>query len=84
MVGLTFSLLVLWYARGIYRRPIASFPIRPWYAWKRQHAFNDVLRAARRALVHVDVLDPRPVVEDLRARQQARPGRGPQRAKRAA
>lgn len=86
MMGLSFSLLVVWYARGIHRRPIAAFPVRPWYFWKREHAFADVLRAARRTLRNVDVLDPRPITEDLRPPTSApsRATRGIATAKRAA
>lgn len=56
-VGLTYSLLVLWAVRGAHRLPVAQPPLRPWYPHKRGLAFADILRAAQRALVAVDVLD---------------------------
>jgi hypothetical protein len=73
MVGLSFSLLVLWYSRGIYETRIARFPCRPWYPWKREHAFADVLRTARRTLDPVDVLDPRRALANLRRRSKSGP-----------
>ena len=77
MTGLSFSLLVLWYSRGIFNRKVASFPIRPWYFWKRHHAFTDVLRAARRTLANVDILDPSRTLDDLHAIPLARARRAP-------
>ena len=66
MIGLLYTTLVLWFAEGIHNSTIAVPPCRPWYRHKRGLAFTDVLRAAQRALVHVDILDPANHSEDLR------------------
>lgn len=65
-VGLTYSLLVLWFIEGAATSPLAAPPVRPWYRHKRGLSFADVLRAAQRALVRIDVLDPRREPGDLR------------------
>ena len=65
-VGLTYTLLVLWFATGAWRSEIARPPVRPWYRHKRGHSFADVLRAAQRALATYRVLDPRRDIHDLR------------------
>lgn len=64
-VGLLYSTLVLWFAEGVHESAIAMPPCRPWYRHKRGLAFTDVLRAAQRALEHVDVLDPANHSEEL-------------------
>jgi hypothetical protein len=66
LVGLLYSTLVLWFADDTYSDAIAAPPLRPWYSHKRGLAFVDVLRAAQRALMHADVLDPRNYSDDLR------------------
>jgi hypothetical protein len=58
-VALLYSTLVLWFAEGAYTHPIAAPPVRPWYKHKQGHSFADILRAARKTLQHVDVLDLR-------------------------
>jgi hypothetical protein len=58
LVGLIYSTLVLWFAEGVHRTPIALPPLRPWYSHKKGLCFADVLRAARRTLDGVDVLVP--------------------------
>lgn len=55
-VGLVYSLLVLWFAEGAYRSPLAAPPVRPWYRQKKGVSFADILRAAQRMLSTVDVL----------------------------
>jgi hypothetical protein len=57
-VGFAYTILVLWFADAIWMTPLAAPPIRPWYAHKRHACFADVLRAAQRLLLHLDVLDP--------------------------
>jgi hypothetical protein len=57
-VGYIYATLVLWFAEGTWRTAVAKPPIRPWYTHKRGHSFADVLRAAQRVLVGLDVLDP--------------------------
>jgi hypothetical protein len=56
-VGLSYSVLILWFAQGAWRSSWAVPPLRPWYPHKRGHSFADVLRAAQRAFVHTTVLD---------------------------
>jgi hypothetical protein len=65
-VGLVYTTLVLWFAEGIHRTRIAAPPLRPWYRHKRGLCFADVLRAAQRALMPLDVLDPRRSLANLR------------------
>ncbi len=74
-VGLVYTALVLWFAEGVHRTAIATPPLRPWYRHKRGLCFADVLRAAQRALMPLDVLDPRRSVGNLRklAQRDARP-----------
>jgi hypothetical protein len=72
-VGFTYTALVLWFAEGVHRTSIATPPLRPWYRHKRGLCFADVLRAAQRALVPLDVLDPRRSLANLR-RSSRRPG----------
>jgi hypothetical protein len=55
LVGLLLSALVVWFV-DVFDGPVASLPVRPWYATKRDLCFADVLRAARRTLEGVDVL----------------------------
>jgi hypothetical protein len=64
-VGLVYTTLVVWAAEGAYRSGLAAPPVRPWYRHKKGLSFADVLRAAQRALVAVDILDPRRGYEDL-------------------
>jgi hypothetical protein len=64
-VGYVYVLLVLWFADGIWNSPLATPPIRPWYRHKRHASFHDVLRAAQRLLLAVDVLDPARGIENL-------------------
>ena len=59
LVGLLYSTLVIWFVQDIYRMPaVAAPPLRPWYRHKVGLCFADVLRAAQRTVVHVDVLVP--------------------------
>lgn len=55
LVGLLLSALVVWFVE-VFDTPVASLPIRPWYAKKKDLCFADVLRAARRTLEGIDVL----------------------------
>lgn len=57
-VGYAYTMLVLWFADGIWSTPLAAPPIRPWYTHRKHASFADVLRAAQRVLANVDVLDP--------------------------
>lgn len=77
LVGLLYSTLVLWFAEGVYSKPIAVPPVRPWYPHKLGLCFADVLRAARRVLTGVDVLVPCWHSEDLHKRRVHSPDRPP-------
>jgi len=65
-VGLTYSLLVVWFVEHAHTHAVATPPTRPWYRHKEGFSFEDVLRAAQRVLAHVDVLDPRRSLANLR------------------
>lgn len=72
LVALMYTTLVLWMATGVHRTALATPPLRPWYRHKRDLSFADVLRAAQRALVHLDVLAIAPSLDRLR-KSTARP-----------
>jgi len=57
-IAYAYTILVLWFADGVWQTTLAGFPIRPWYARKRYACFADILRTAQRVLIQVDVLDP--------------------------
>ena len=65
-VAFAYTLLVLWFADTIWMTPLAQPPIRPWYTHKRHACFADILRAAQRVLLRVDVLDPARGYDNLR------------------
>jgi hypothetical protein len=48
-VGLTYTMLVLWFAAGAWRSDLARPSVRPSFRRKRGNSFADVLRAARLA-----------------------------------
>jgi hypothetical protein len=56
-VGMLYSILVVWFAQDVWTSTIAQPPVRPWYPKKRDLCFADILRAARRMLDGVNVLD---------------------------
>lgn len=64
-VGLLYTALVVWFLEGAYRTQLATPPLRPWYRHKRGLCFADILRAAQRALVGFDILDPRNNIKHL-------------------
>lgn len=66
LVALMYTVLVLWMATGVHRTELATPPTRPWYRHKRDLSFADVLRAAQRALVHLDVLEIKQSLARLR------------------
>lgn len=74
-VGFVYTLLVLWFADSVWTTPLAAPPIRPWYTHKQHACFADVLRAAQRVLLRIDVLDPARGYDNLR--QLAQPLRQP-------
>jgi len=83
-VGLVYTTLVLWFADGVYRSKLAVPPLRPWYRHKRGLCFADVLRAAQRSLLPLDVLDPRRSLANLRKLTPPRAWPRDQRPRRAA
>lgn len=64
-VGYIYTLLVIWFLEGAHHASIAVPPIRPWYRHKRGFCFADILRAAQRVLVPLDVLDPTHSLDNL-------------------
>lgn len=83
-VGFVYTTLVLWFARGVHQCSFAAPPLRPWYPHKRGMSFADVLRAAQRVLVSLDVLDPGRSLDNLRETQTRAPSGPTIRFKRAA
>jgi len=65
-IGYIYTTLVLWFAQHAWQSPAAIPPVRPWYSHKKGLCFADVLRAAQRTLIHLDVLDPVSSIDDLR------------------
>jgi hypothetical protein len=64
-VGLLYAALVVWFIEGASASPLATPPVRPWYVHKRGLSFEDILRAARRALADFDVLVPSRNINNL-------------------
>lgn len=64
-VGYAYTMLVLWFADGIWSTPVAAPPIRPWYLRRKHASFADILRAAQRAIQSTDVLDPARDLDNL-------------------
>jgi hypothetical protein len=56
-VGLLYTAMVLWYAEHAHGTDVARFPLRPWYPWKKDVCFADVLRAGQATLRGVDIPD---------------------------
>jgi len=65
-VGFIYTSLVLWFSEGIWQTQIAAPPLRPWYRHKQGLCFADVVRAAQRVFIHIDVLDPERTYDNLR------------------
>ena len=57
-VAMLYTTLVIWFIQVAHKTRLATPPTRPWYPHKQQLCFNDILRAARRALANSDVLVP--------------------------
>lgn len=57
LVGLMYSMLIVWFFQHAHATSTALPPVRPWYSHKRGVAFADILRAAQRVLASVEVLD---------------------------
>lgn len=57
MVGLLYTVLVVWFLEHHGRTFTASIPLRPWYTHKSGISFADILREARRAIATTDILD---------------------------
>ena len=64
-VGMLYTALVVWFIEGESKNPLAAPPLRPWYPHKRGLSFEDILRAARRALCNFDVLVPSRDINNL-------------------
>lgn len=70
-VGLSYTVLVLWFVEHAQGSLLATPPLRPWYRHKWGYSFADILRTAQRLLAPLDVLDPARSLEDL---QELHPG----------
>jgi hypothetical protein len=70
-VAYIYTVLVMWFAEGAHESHLAIPPIRPWYKKKQGLCFADILRAAQRALITIDVLDPHRNIEDLHKQAHA-------------
>lgn len=64
-VGMLYTALVLWFLEGASSSPQAVPPLRPWYRHEHGFSFEDILRAARRTPVGLDVLDPAHNISNL-------------------
>jgi hypothetical protein len=64
-VGYIYTSLVLWFTDGVWQTRLATPPLRPWYRHKKGLCFSDVLRAAQRVFIHLDVLDPGRTFDNL-------------------
>jgi hypothetical protein len=71
-VGYIYTALVLWFCDGVWQTRLATPPLRPWYRHKKGLCFADVVRAAQRVLIHIDVLDPRRSFNNLRELEPTR------------
>jgi hypothetical protein len=69
-VGLSYTVLVLWYLEVAQGLPHLGLPVRPWYR-KRTVSFADVLRLAQRRLDGLDWSDPARTFGDLRERRRS-------------
>jgi hypothetical protein len=57
-IAMLYTTLVIWFLEVGHKTALGTPPTRPWYPHKQQMCFNDILRAARRALAESDVLVP--------------------------
>jgi len=57
LVGLLYTVLVVWFLEHHGRTFIASVPLRPWYRHKSGLSFSDLLRQARGAIATANILD---------------------------
>ena len=74
LVGLLYTVLVVWFLEGAAHSQLATPPIRPWYRHKKGLCSADILRAARRAMAGFDILDLANDYQHLKEpRPQARP-----------
>lgn len=65
-VGLLYSIIVIWFVENkIYNSSLATPPTRPWYGHKKTLSFEDVLRAARRAILPQPIFDLPQVINNL-------------------
>lgn len=57
LIGLLYSLLVLWYLDCPQDPFIRQIPLRPWYRHKDGVSFEDILRTSRATLARANILD---------------------------
>lgn len=58
LVGMLYSLCVVWFHLHVAGTNTPIFPIRPWYTKKRHPSFPDILGVAQRAAMQSGVFDP--------------------------
>lgn len=77
MIGLLYTLLVVWFHDTRRGDALDVIPHRPWYPARRTISFGDVLRAAQDTFARIDLPAKLPHLEDF-ARRGARPRSGDQ------
>jgi len=65
-IALLHTAIVLWYVEHAYHVPELVQPVGPWYRQKRHVAFEDMVFAARHALIASGVFDPGRDFDNLR------------------
>jgi hypothetical protein len=70
-IGLTYTLLVIWFTEHAYTTRLAMPPVRPWYTHKQGYSFEDVLRTARRVLAPAGILDLPSLLDNLHNNPEA-------------
>jgi len=65
-VALLYTIIVIWFVENeIYNTSLATPPVRPWYLHKKALSFEDILRAARRAIIPKPIFDLPLVINNL-------------------
>ena len=64
-IAMLYTAIILWYVEHACRVPRLVQPVGPWYTKKQYVAFEDMLYAARKALIASEVFDPGSDFDDL-------------------
>ena len=65
-VAMLYTAIVLWYVEHACHIPALAQPVGPWYIQKNHVAFEDMVYAARKALIASGVFDPGSDFDNLR------------------